>query len=166
MQTLAEMQRDLSTKTVEITVGKQIMCASILTYHSISLADDMEYARQCTALAYQKAKEEFFAHPSHEHQHSVCIISDFTPLRGQLTQKIIDTWYDHATTEDVQTQLYLYQLFQRPCFQITVVQNIDTRYVVQRQRQVNPDVPQTYFVQGMESALLLAVENLRIAHRV
>lgn len=165
MATVEQMQKDISSSNLEVMIGDSPMLVSVITIHSM-LNDNIGYGKQAVAAAYQRVAELFLSNPSAQYQQSACVIMDITPLRGKLKQGHIQQWFEQTSAEDVQTQKYLYNLFQRPTFQITVVQDIDAEEITRRQRQLNPDVPATYFAAAMDEAIEIAIDRLRVAHRV
>ncbi|MDX1994405.1 MAG: hypothetical protein SF029_18625 [bacterium] len=154
--------RELLVETVQVNVAGQPMSLSIMTFEEAE-TESFEVTRLKLSNAYQRLAQEFLSQPCAAYQKSACVITDVTSIT--VTQDMLNTWADQASSDDIQTNQYLISLFKRPAFLITAIRGIDVGAFAERLQQINANANPVIYVDSRDHAISEAVELLRIAHR-
>ncbi|MEO1166648.1 MAG: hypothetical protein AAFV98_22915, partial [Chloroflexota bacterium] len=83
----------------------------------------------------------------------------------ELSQDVLEDWFKNASEESVQTQRFLYQLFQRPSFSISTLTGIDEDFIRKGTESVNASANQIHLADGLPDAINKARKLLAMAHR-
>jgi len=152
----------ISTEIRQLTLNKQRVYVSVITYNE--LIPDEDIISTIVANAYQTVAEELLNKADFETQKSACLITNLCPIQAHLTKEAIETWYENATEDSLQTQRMLYQVFKRPTFSIVTLPGIDEMYVRKQESRINPNANPTHVVNSFDEAMELAQQLMTVVH--
>ncbi|NJL93053.1 MAG: hypothetical protein HC915_04675 [Anaerolineae bacterium] len=159
---------EIEMEQVPVEVGGEKLLLSLLALDGFLASDPNAFLDTLHSAAQSLAKH-FWSQPAAHHQRSACMVLDLSSdLAGRSARELdaaLDSFFVQARPHAVQTQKFMYALFQRPVFQVFALGNMDYERFCQRWMTLNRDANRPHCATTRAQAMSFGRELLTIAHR-